>query len=434
VSHIQGLSSSSVYAEAFANNTLTEKQKLMKASIKLRELAIRNKEQGLEIRNKELAILKKNKDLVNKVKIELKEVEEAEESIEPSPWLLLDDRAGSDDRKVVTPEVIDSDDDQWDSDDDRWGSWEGKIFPQAEVVDSDDDQWGPWNGKKIGMQSFDWDARARARAEEYREGMVKRAKEQALSEDGLKALAKKKAKDKARAMDEARSRAKALSQKHYCSSSNKLVQVKQELASSSSNKLVEVKQEQGKDALTELAQQRGKSKARPKAVAPVSKAKAKAKHVPTPPDQPPTEEHIAAAAARAEHKQKRVKFWRMLKTAEENLHSATAMLHNGIPMEHKAETIRRQQIANIDYAKCGYAQTWVRIGQWYLVQQGADSSCELLMASLRVAANARVNQLEAIILVENHKRLKAIEEMVCENEAAAKSWEGPFMEQNPQDQ
>ena len=371
---------------------------MMKASIKLRELAIQNKD-------------KVRQNLFNKVKIELKEVEEAEEWIEPNAWKFLDDP------KVVTPE--DTEAEVIDSDDDRWGSWEGKIFPQAEVVDSDDDQWGPWDGKKIGMQSFDWDARARARAELYRERMVKRAKERAwlLSEDGLKAPAKKKAKDKARAMDEARSRAKALS-----------------LASSSSNKLVEVKQEQGKDALTELAQQRGKSKARPKAVAPVSKAKAKAKHVPTPPDQPPTEEHIAAAAARAEHKQKRVKFWRMLKTAEENLHSATAMLHNGIPMEHKAETIRRQQIANIDYAKCGYAQTWVRIGQWYLVQQGADSSCELLMASLRVAANARVNQLEAIILVENHKRLKAIEEMVCENEAAAKSWEGPFMEQNPQGQ
>ena len=68
------------------------------------------------------------------------------------------------------------------------------------------------------------------------------------------------------------------------------------------------------------------------------------------------------------------------------------------------------------------------------MREGADPTCELIMASLRVAAEARVKELEAIILAENHKRLKAIEEMVCENEAWGKSWRGRFREENPQGQ
>jgi hypothetical protein len=339
-----------------------------------------------------------------KPKPELKE----EERVEPDACKYR--KVATREEEVVTPV---------DSDDDSWGAWAGKIFPQAEVIDSDDDQWGTWDER--------WNTHGkrpigRARAEQYRERMAKRAlefKQKIMTSDGLKALAKKKAIDKARAMDESR-RAKALS-----------------LASSSSNKLVEVKQEQGKDAPTALSQQKGKSKARPKAVAPVSKAKAEATHVPTPPDQPPTEEHYAASAARARHREnfsKTVKFWTDLKTAEDDWRIATAKLYTGTPLDHLTETIRRQYVTNIDYAKCRYAQIHTRCGHWSQVRQGADPTCELLMASLRVAAEARVKELEAIILAENHKRLKAIEEMVCEHEAWGKNWRGRFREDNPQGQ
>jgi hypothetical protein len=373
---------------------------------KMRDGAEIGKGKPREVQGQIHAIQNKDKvmqDLFKKVKIELKE----EEWVEPDAWKYW--KAATPEDEVVTPEGSLPEEEEVvtpeDSDDDRWGSWEGKIFPQAEVIDSDDDQWGPcderWNTHGKGSIG-------RARAEQYRERMVKQALElkQKLMTSGLKA-ARKKATDKARAMDEARSRAKALS-----------------LASSSSNKLVEVKQEPMAPV----------SKARPKAVAPVSKAKAKANHVPTPPDQPPTEEHIAAAAARARHREMKVKFWTDLKTAENNLRSATAKLYTGTPLEHLTETIRHQYIANIDYAKCRYAQIHTRCGQWSLVQQGANPTSELLMASLRVAAQARVNELEAIILVENHKRLKAIEEMVCENETWGKSWRGRFREENPQGQ
>jgi hypothetical protein len=339
-----------------------------------------------------------------KPKPELKE----EERVEPDACKYR--KVATREEEVVTPV---------DSDDDSWGAWAGKVFPQAEVIDSDDDQWGTWDERwnTHGKRSI-----GSARAEQYSERLAKRAsevKQKIMTPDGLKALAKKKAIDKARAMDESR-RAKALS-----------------LASSSYVLLVEVKQEQGKDAPTALSQQKGKSKARPKAVAPVSKAKAEATHVPTPPDQPPTEEHYAASAARARHREnfsKTVKFWRDLKTAEDDWRIATAKLYTGTPLDHLTETIRRQYVTNIDHAKCRYAQIHTRCGHWSQVRQGADPTCELLMASLRVAAEARVKELEAIILAENHKRLKAIEEMVCEHPMWCKNWRGGFREENPQGQ
>jgi hypothetical protein len=350
-------------------------------------------------------------DLFKKVKSELKE----EERVEPDACKYR--KVATREEEVVTP----------DSDDDSWGDWAGKISPQAEVIDSDDDQWGTWDER---WNTHGKGSIGRARAEQDRERMVKRAlefKQKLMTPDGPKALAKNKAIDKARAMDESR-RAKALS-----------------LASSSSNKLVEVKQEHAA-----LSQQKGKSKARPKAVAPVSKskarpkavapvskAKAEATHVPTPPDQPPTEEQIAAAAARARHREnfsKTVKFWTDLNTAENDWRLATAKLYTGTPLDHLTETIRRQYITNIDYAKCRYAQIHTRSEHWSLVREGADPTCESLMASLRVAAEARVKELEAIILAENYKRLKAIEEMVCENEVWGKNWRGRFREDNPQGQ
>ena len=469
MSHIQGLSSPSV-AEAFANNTLTDKQKLMKAQLKLRELAIRNKEQGLEIQNKELAIRKKNKDLVNKVK---NKIEEAEESIEvkmtkasiklretairnkekvrrnlevkielvEEVYVDIDDetpawtycKAANREDDVHTPEASDSDDDEDSDDDDRWGTWQGKILPhgQAQVIDSDDEQcgigtqcgnrWGTWDSKKIGMKSCD-----RERAEE--EAKAERQKKKLLSPDGLKALAKKRAKDKARALDEARS---------------------------SSKQLV---------APTALSQQNGKGKAIPfeqwqeqdkrdmqalvsKGKALVSNAKAKAKQVPTPPDRnscnrradrkPPTEEVIATAKARARHEAQKVAFWTMQKIAEDKLRIAFETLYTGTPVEHLTETIRLQYMADIDDAKARYAQIWTRIGQYSLAMQGADPFCEsdatrMLMASLHVSAAARVDELERKILVENQKRLKAIAETICEDEPAAESYRKRFKKENPQ--
>ena len=455
MSHIQGLSSPSV-AEAFANNTLTDKQKLMKAQLKLRELAIRNKEQGLEIQNKELAIRKKNKDLVNKVK---NKIEEAEESIEvkmtkasiklreaairnkdkvrrnlevkteldEEVYVDIDDempawtycKVANREDDVHTPEPSDSDDEQGvhgkaksdasDSDaDDRWGTWQGKISPQAaQVIDSDDEQcgigtqcgnrWGTWDSKKIGMKSFDRDARAEAEAIADRESMEKRAQDRAwlLSPDGLKALAKKRAKDKARALDEARS---------------------------SSKQLVEVKQEQSK--IGQYSPVIGKGKAIPfeqwqeqdkremqaletKGKALVSDAKAQAKQVPTPPDRnccnrsanrkPPTEEQVARAKARAKHEAQKVAFWTLQKIAEDKLRIAFAKLHTGTPVEHLTETIRLQYMSDIDDAKARYAQIWTKMAQYSVVMQGADPFCEsdatrMLMASLHVAAAARVDE------------------------------------------
>jgi hypothetical protein len=169
----------------------------------------------------------------------------------------------------------------------------------------------------------------------------------------------------------------------------------------------------------------------------VSKAKAEATHVPTPPDQPPTEEHYAASAARARHREnfsKTVKFWTDLKTAEDDWRIATAKLYTGTPLDHLTETIRRQYVTNIDHAKCRYAQIYTRCGHWSQVREGADPTCELIMCALRVAAEARVKELEAIILAENHKRLKAIEEMVCEHPTWGKNWRGGFREENPQGQ
>ena len=382
---------------------------------KMRDGAEIGKGKPSEVQGQIHAIQNKDKvmqDLFKKVKSELKE----EERVEPDACKYR--KVATREEEVVTPV---------DSDDDSWGDWTGKIFPQPEIIDSDDDQWPlaeRWNTHVKGSIG-------RARFEQYRERMVKRAlefKQELITNEETKALAKKKAIDKARAMDESR-RAKALS-----------------LASSSSNKLVEVKQEP-----TALSQQKGKSKARPKAVAPVSKskarpkavapvskAKAEATHVPTPPDQPPTEEHTAAAAARARHREnfaKMVKFWTDLKTAENDWRIATAKLYTGTPLDHLTETIRRQYITNIDFAKCRYAQIHTRSEQWFQVHmRGADPTCELLMASLRDAAEARVKELEAIILAENYKRLKAIEEMVCEKEAAGKRWRGRYRDENPQGQ
>ena len=155
----------------------------------------------------------KPKPELKEVKSELKE----EERVEPDACKYR--KVATQEEEVVTPV---------DSDDDSWGAWAGKVFPQAVVIDSDDDQWGTWDERwnTHGKRSI-----GSARAEQYSERLAKRAsevKQKIMTPDGFKALAKKKAIDKARAMDESR-RAKALS-----------------LASSSSNKLVEVKQEQGK--------------------------------------------------------------------------------------------------------------------------------------------------------------------------------------------